>query len=803
MLGRNKPCHCKSGKKYKNCCLLDDEKFLRISEEYNNAINHLSNWDYFGKLVSKYLMLGERVHNVKLGRIMDSYESENFRLIQKVNDLEKKIQEYKNKDKCVVISERQREKFAKGIKFDEVLGSGKFHTTWSDEHILPFLFTAMSGKNSIPLSMDVNVYDWLKYHLLRIFDCESKLLLSIQFRLGAELKIIKNDDGDFVDSYKTHMERHIDEWNPRLLEAMEELKIQFLNATTQEEKNQKKSFTYKWLNDNNFSDLTESLDNLQVGLTMHNTVSTIEGEIYTFKGSHHALQTYVQLAMANIRGSFYNDSYINIEKNPKDIMEEVSRNSFWALNKGTKLHMWNTLSKEYHGVSNFRDTENWLNVFLSSLPIVFTGKNDFKTGEFYFNSTQTYTNQIANIFNKLSGSSVTNYVQNLVYKIEQIKSNKPKTYQKLVKQIRTIQSFYGELWKSMRTTSEQRHGVDFRFYEEFDEDKISSTAAEVRKQFVKIKESRYDSKSPKFYGPFNINNESGMALSTLITSAITEYIFRKGDKILTLNTKTWFSVAEKFLGIIRSEWVNHLDSTDAVDFFIKDTDGLVKSRREDYCIANNNTEPTFLDLAFSYGIGNQDGIGVNVTGILKLFSKFIEDTIYPQLDIDFGGVSTTQLRSKVERLLKDNGNAFESDFPILVSDYHNTNPACKVVMWGDRENNKSPLDIEHEEAKNKGGVLKVKGGKGLISLGVDNRDTRDNRHTKTRNGQYYYDGLIAMAKELLSNVSRDLTQHDSMEQLQIHTAAIVNTTLIASEIFGIVVNSNPTVPDVKDWYIEQ
>ena len=124
-------------------------------------------------------------------------------------------------------------------------------------------------------------------------------------------------------------------------------------------------------------------------------------------------------------------------------------------------------------------------------------------------------------------------------------------------------------------------------------------------------------------------------------------------------------------------------------------------------------------------------------------------------------------------------------------------------MWGDRENNKSPLDIEHEEAKNKGGVLKVKGGKGLISLGVDNRDTRDNRHTKTRNGQYYYDGLIAMAKELLSNVSRDLTQHDSMEQLQIHTAAIVNTTLIASEIFGIVVNSNPTVPDVKDWYIEQ
>ena len=30
--GRNNPCYCASGKKYKNCCLLEDEGFVTLED---------------------------------------------------------------------------------------------------------------------------------------------------------------------------------------------------------------------------------------------------------------------------------------------------------------------------------------------------------------------------------------------------------------------------------------------------------------------------------------------------------------------------------------------------------------------------------------------------------------------------------------------------------------------------------------------------------------------------------------------------------------------------------------------------
>ena len=34
MLGRNDPCHCGSGKKYKKCCYLKDQELLRDASQY-------------------------------------------------------------------------------------------------------------------------------------------------------------------------------------------------------------------------------------------------------------------------------------------------------------------------------------------------------------------------------------------------------------------------------------------------------------------------------------------------------------------------------------------------------------------------------------------------------------------------------------------------------------------------------------------------------------------------------------------------------------------------------------------------
>ncbi len=36
--GRNEPCHCGSGKKYKHCCLVEDEEAERVAREHEASV---------------------------------------------------------------------------------------------------------------------------------------------------------------------------------------------------------------------------------------------------------------------------------------------------------------------------------------------------------------------------------------------------------------------------------------------------------------------------------------------------------------------------------------------------------------------------------------------------------------------------------------------------------------------------------------------------------------------------------------------------------------------------------------------
>jgi len=758
-------------------------KYLQLDlSKILDEVNELSFIDKMDFYVDMFKSkLNKRSIELTIKQVTEGYDKKNFNIIESHPNLKATIKALRGRGIAWLKSGLQRLKESVGLS-DSKKNPLDFSSTWKQEDIFKLIFTMMSEGNSIPINVDINIHEWEKYQMARVFDGEGKILIAQQFRNGARLKVL-DKAGSVVDVYNKIFSPDIHSWNSRIFEAIEELQRQFQNETDKNSKESLQYLTYEWLR-LNFLDLAESIDNTKVISTMYDVIPAIERMIYYLKGTTGTIQSAVQIVMSSARLAFYKDVFIDNTRKPKDLLANTFKNSFWATEtKPSNLNIFGLLGREYHKEIPYADSESWIITFLLLLPYTIDVENSsFKT-DFNF---KTMKSQIRRLFNKPFSTDVEKFGLELIRNLESLKETDRVAYFKLIKKVQKQVKYFSKVLEEIHDHKFTRGTKQFTLNDEFAEKKIGGTFRSIKdyfgtqvgvynKKVKNIPNIDRDKGYNNWYAPFNIRAEGGFTYPLIIFGFVSQVLHRITE--VSQNEKSWFEVCEKVLAHTRDEWPKFLQTYESIKVLTddknnKDSNNDMKNCAVQYKKIFNMGEFGVSDLAIHFGLTKDGGINVNVGGAIELYGYFLEEKVFPEIQKAFGGDTNEQARYKMDTFISTDSEITKiGDVHYILVPYTNTNGELTVKAvdyWrqvlksnGDE---RSYFDVEHTAAAHKGNS--IQNNKFFVNFWENNQDSTDNRHMKDRDLDLFYRGKITLADTLVKQMRVDILSANNKKEVR-------------------------------------